>query len=61
MIKFVTPKPFFYEGDERAVLLLHSFTSTTSGMKRLANYLNSRGILAMYHYIAVMVRHPTSF
>lgn len=43
MIKFVTPKPFFYEGDERAVLLLHSFTSTTSGMKRLANYLNSRG------------------
>lgn len=43
MIKFVTPKPFFYEGDERAVLLLHSFTSTTSDMKRLAKYLNSRG------------------
>lgn len=43
MIKFVTPKSFFYEGDERAVLLLHSFTSTTSDMKRLAKYLNSRG------------------
>lgn len=43
MIKLVTPKPFFYEGDERAVLLLHSFTSTTSDMKRLARFLNKRG------------------
>ena len=43
MIKLVTPKPFFYEGDERAVLLLHSFTSTTSDMKRLAKYLNKQG------------------
>lgn len=43
MIKLITPKPFFYEGDERAVLLLHSFTSTTSDMKRLAKFLHKQG------------------
>ncbi len=29
MIKLVSPKPFFYKGGEKAVLLLHSFTSNT--------------------------------
>lgn len=39
MIKIVLPKPFFYKGGEKAVLLLHSFTSNTSDMKKLGKYL----------------------
>ncbi|MFB5089653.1 alpha/beta hydrolase [Psychrobacillus sp. PGGUH221] len=39
MMKLVPPKPFFYKGGEKAVLLLHSFTSNTNDMKKLAKYL----------------------
>lgn len=39
MMKIVPPKPFFYKGGERAVLLLHSFTSNTIDMKKLGRYL----------------------
>lgn len=39
MIKIVPPKPFLYKGGERAVLLLHSFTSNTIDMKKLGKYL----------------------
>lgn len=39
MMKLVTPKPFFYKGGEKAVLLLHSFTSNTIDMKKLGRYL----------------------
>ncbi|KQL36175.1 carboxylesterase [Psychrobacillus sp. FJAT-21963] len=38
-MKLVPPKPFFYKGGEKAVLLLHSFTSNTNDMKKLAKYL----------------------
>ncbi|WP_010306300.1 alpha/beta hydrolase [Kurthia senegalensis] len=43
MVKLKKPAPFFYEGDERAILLLHSFTSTNRDMKKLANYLHEQG------------------
>lgn len=39
MMKIVPPKPFFYKGGEKAVLLLHSFTSNTKDMKKLGKYL----------------------
>jgi len=39
MIKIVRPKPFFFKGGEKAVLLLHSFTSNTNDMKKLGKYL----------------------
>jgi len=39
MMKIVPPKPFFYKGGEKAVLLLHSFTSNTIDMKKLGKYL----------------------
>lgn len=40
MIKLVPPKPFFYKGGEKAVLLLHSFTSNTMDMGKLGKYLH---------------------
>ncbi|MGM0830264.1 MAG: alpha/beta hydrolase [Bacillota bacterium] len=39
MMKIVPPKPFFYRGGEKAVLLLHSFTSNTIDMKKLGKFL----------------------
>ncbi|TCP19700.1 carboxylesterase [Scopulibacillus darangshiensis] len=39
MVKLVPPKPFFYKGGKKAVLLLHSFTSNTVDMKKLGKYL----------------------
>jgi carboxylesterase len=39
MMKIVPPKPFFFKGGEKAVLLLHSFTSNTIDMKKLGKYL----------------------
>jgi carboxylesterase len=39
MMKIVPPKPFYYKGGEKAVLLLHSFTSNTNDMKKLGKYL----------------------
>ena len=43
MIKLIPPTPFYYKGRKRAVLLLHSFTSSTIDMKKLGKYLNSYG------------------
>ncbi|WKA60251.1 alpha/beta fold hydrolase [Planococcus shenhongbingii] len=39
MMKLLPPKPFYYEGGEQAVLLLHSFTSNPSDMKKLGRHL----------------------
>ena len=39
MMKIIPPKPFFYKGGDKAVLLLHSFTSNTNDMKKLGRYL----------------------
>lgn len=38
-MKIIPPKPFFYKGGDKAVLLLHSFTSNTNDMKKLGRYL----------------------
>ena len=38
-MRLLPPKPFYYEGGERAVLLLHSFTSNPNDMKKLGRYL----------------------
>ena len=39
MMKLLPPRPFYYEGGEKAVLLLHSFTSNTNDMKKLGRHL----------------------
>lgn len=39
MMRLLPPKPFYYEGGEKAVLLLHSFTSNANDMKKLGRYL----------------------
>lgn len=39
MMKIIPPKPFFYKSGDKAVLLLHSFTSNTNDMKKLGRYL----------------------
>lgn len=42
-MKIVAPKPIYKKGDARGVLLLHSFTSTTRDMKKLADALHDEG------------------
>lgn len=42
MLKIVQPKPIYLAGGEDAVLLLHSFTSTTRDMKKLAKFLQAQ-------------------
>ncbi len=39
VMKIIPPKPFFYTGGDKAVLLLHSFTSNTIDMKKLGKFL----------------------
>jgi carboxylesterase len=42
-MKRVLPKPFFFEGGERAVLLLHGFTGNSADCRMLARYLEKNG------------------
>jgi carboxylesterase len=42
-MKAVLPKPYFFEGGERAVLLLHGFTGNTGDCRMLARYLEKNG------------------
>ncbi len=42
-MKRVLPKPFFFEGGERAVLLLHGFTGNSADCRMLARYLEKKG------------------
>ncbi|TFB22845.1 alpha/beta fold hydrolase [Filobacillus milosensis] len=42
-MKVVTPKPFTYEGGDRAVLLLHGFTGSTVDVRKLGRFLQKRG------------------
>lgn len=37
------PEPFFFEGGERAALLLHGFTGHSADVRMLGRYLNSKG------------------
>jgi carboxylesterase len=41
MVKFSKQKAFFLKGGSKAVLLLHSFTSSTVDVKKLGRFLNS--------------------
>ncbi len=42
-MKMKQPEPFMFEGDERAVLLLHGFTGHSADMRMLGRYLNGEG------------------
>ncbi|RYL95765.1 alpha/beta fold hydrolase [Sporolactobacillus sp. THM7-4] len=42
-MKVRPPKPFFFEGGPRAVLLLHGFTGNSTDVRQLGRYLNKRG------------------
>ncbi|KAA0548718.1 alpha/beta fold hydrolase [Bacillus sp. BGMRC 2118] len=42
-MKRVLPKPFFFEGGERAVLCLHGFTGNSADCRMLARYLEKQG------------------
>ncbi|WP_227937526.1 alpha/beta hydrolase [Alkalihalobacillus deserti] len=42
-MKVVAPKPFTFEGGDRAVLLLHGFTGTTADVRMLGRYLQKQG------------------
>ncbi len=42
-MKVVTPKPFTFEGGDRAVLLLHGFTGTTADVRMLGRHLQKQG------------------
>ncbi|MDX8044686.1 alpha/beta fold hydrolase [Gracilibacillus sp. S3-1-1] len=42
-MKMKQPEPFMFEGDERAVLLLHGFTGHSADMRMLGRYLNNEG------------------
>ncbi len=42
-MKLTQPKPFTFEGGNRAVLLLHGFTGNSADVRMLGRYLESRG------------------
>ncbi|MCF6138660.1 alpha/beta hydrolase [Pseudalkalibacillus berkeleyi] len=42
-MKIVTPKPFFFEGGDRAVLLLHGFTGNSADVRMLGRFLQKQG------------------
>ncbi|RFB13610.1 alpha/beta fold hydrolase [Bacillus sp. HNG] len=42
-MKIKLPQPFFFEGGERAVLLLHGFTGNSADVRMLGRFLENRG------------------
>lgn len=42
-MKIVSPKPFFFEGGDRGVLLLHGFTGNSADVRMLGRYLQKEG------------------
>ncbi|MEW9053724.1 MAG: carboxylesterase [Neobacillus sp.] len=42
-MKIAQPKPFFFEGGKRAVLLLHGFTGNSADVRMLGRYLEKEG------------------
>ncbi len=42
-MKRVVPKPFFFEGGEKAVLLLHGFTGNSADVRMLGRFLEGKG------------------
>lgn len=43
MIKVKNPDPIYLEGNEHAILLLHTFTGTVRDVKQLGHYLHEQG------------------
>ncbi|MFD2625049.1 alpha/beta hydrolase [Salibacterium salarium] len=43
MMKVVPPKPFTFEGGNRAVLLLHAFTGNSADVRMLGRFLQKKG------------------
>ncbi len=43
MFNIARPKPFFYEADKKAVLLLHGLTGTPQDLKKIASTLKDQG------------------
>ncbi|PFK29035.1 carboxylesterase [Bacillus cereus] len=43
MMKLASPKPFTFEGGDRAVLLLHGFTGNSADVRMLGRFLEKRG------------------
>ncbi|MBE4906972.1 carboxylesterase [Bacillus luteolus] len=42
-MKRVVPKPFFFEGGDKAVLLLHGFTGNSADVRMLGRFLEGKG------------------
>ncbi|MEH7382995.1 carboxylesterase [Bacillus sp. JJ1533] len=42
-MKIKLPQPFFFEGGEKAVLLLHGFTGNSADVRMLGRFLENRG------------------
>ncbi|MDM5190701.1 carboxylesterase [Bacillus sp. DX4.1] len=42
-MKLASPKPFTFEGGDRAVLLLHGFTGNSADVRMLGRYLEKKG------------------
>ena len=42
-MKVAAPKPFTFEGGERAILLLHGFTGSSADVRMLGRYLQKKG------------------
>ncbi|MFC0187499.1 alpha/beta hydrolase [Fictibacillus aquaticus] len=47
MMKITAPKPFFFEGGKRAVLMLHGFTGSSADVRMMGRYLNKHGYTCM--------------
>ncbi|PHA40187.1 carboxylesterase [Bacillus wiedmannii] len=43
MMKLASPKPFIFEGGDRAVLLLHGFTGNSADVRMLGRFLEKKG------------------
>jgi carboxylesterase len=52
-----SPNPFFYEGGDTAVLLVHGFTGTPSELRPLGQYLRDEGFTV---YAPLLAGHGTS-
>ncbi|MGE6553981.1 alpha/beta fold hydrolase [Exiguobacterium sp. Helios] len=46
-MKITLPKPFFFEGGNRAVLLLHGFTGSSADVRMLGRYLQKHGYTSL--------------
>jgi carboxylesterase len=42
-MKITAPKPFFFEGGKRAVLMLHGFTGSSADVRMMGRYLQKKG------------------